>query len=64
MNDAAPLPTTPCGTWHDIVPSCPAVPHWLFMESKAAATRFFWPHAGTCHALLVLGVLNQHQEGA
>ena len=21
----APLPATPCGTWRDIVPSCPAV---------------------------------------
>jgi hypothetical protein len=43
----------------------PAVPHWPLMESTAAATRFFWPHArGACRALLLLGVLNQHQEAA
>jgi hypothetical protein len=60
-----PLPATPRGTWRDIVPSCPAVPHWPFMESEATATRFFWPHAaGGCHALLVPGVLNQHQQAA
>ena len=61
----APLPTTPCRTWRDIVPSCPAVTHCLFMESNATATRFFWPHAaGACRALLVLDVLNQHREAA
>jgi len=61
----ATLPATPCGTWRDIVPPCPAVPRWLFLESKAAAARFFWPHAGgACHAMLVLGVLNQHEEAA
>jgi hypothetical protein len=43
--------------------SCPVVAHRLFMESKAAATRFFWPHAaGACRGLLALGVLNQHRE--
>ena len=36
----APLLATPCGTWRDIVPSCPAVTHCPLMESKAAATRF------------------------
>jgi hypothetical protein len=50
----------PCVTWRDIVPSCPVVPHGPLMESKAAATRFFWPHV----ASLVLGVLNQYREAA
>ena len=61
----APLAATPCRTWRDIVPSCPAVTHCLFMESNATAPGFFWPHAvGTCRALLVVGVLNQHREAA
>jgi hypothetical protein len=61
----APRSAMPHGTWRDIVPSCPAVTHWLFMESKAAATRFFWPPAaGACRALLVLSVLNQRREAA
>ena len=60
-----PCPATPRGTWRDIVPSCPAVPHCPFMESKAAARRFVWPHAaGACRALLALGVLNQPREAA
>jgi hypothetical protein len=61
----APLPATPHGTWRDIVPSCPAVTRCPFMESKATATRFFWPRAArACRALLGLGVLNQHREAA
>jgi hypothetical protein len=61
----APCSATPCRTWRDIVPSCPAVTHWLFMESKAAAARFLWPHAaGACRAPLALGVLNPHREAA
>ena len=56
---------TPCRTWRDIVPSCPAVTHWLFMESKAVAAILLWPHAaGACRTSLVLGVLNRHQEAA
>ena len=55
----------PCRTRRDIVPSCPAVTHWLFMESKAAAAMLFWPYAaGACRASFVLGVLNRHQEAA
>ena len=58
-------PATPTVTRRDIVTPCHAVTQWLFMESKAAATRFFWPHAaGAGRALLVLGVLNQHREVA
>ena len=61
----APHLATPCGTWRDIVPSCPAVPHCPLMESKAAAAMLFGPHAvGTCGALLALGVLNQYREDA
>jgi Fe-S-cluster containining protein len=56
---------TPCGTWRDIVRSCPAVPQRPLMESKTAATRFFWSHAEcACRASLLPGVLNQHQEAA
>jgi hypothetical protein len=59
----APVPATPCRTWRDIVTSCPVVPQPPLIESKAAATRFFWPHAvGACRASLVLGVLNQYRE--
>ena len=59
----APHAATPYGTWRDVVPSCPVVTHRLFMESKAAAKRFFWPHAAVaCRASLVLGVLNQYRE--
>ena len=54
----APLPATPCGTWRDIVPSCPAVTHCPLMESKAAVAMLFCLHtACACRALLVLGVL-------
>jgi hypothetical protein len=56
---------TPCETWRDIVPSCPAVTQRSLMESKTAATRFFWPHAAcACCASLALGVLNRHREAA
>jgi hypothetical protein len=61
----APRSATPFRTWRDIVPSCPIVPHYPLMESKAAAIRFFWPHAeGAGRALFVLGVLNQYREAA
>ena len=30
----APLPATPCGTWRDIVPSCPAVPPRLRLKER------------------------------
>jgi hypothetical protein len=39
----APPPATPCRTWRDIVPSCPVVPHWVFVESEAATPSFWFP---------------------
>ena len=51
-------------TWRDIVPSCPAVTHWPFMESKTAATRFFWLTPQVPPRSLALGVLNRHREAA
>ena len=62
----APRSATPFRTCRDIVPSCPAVTHWLFMESKTTAAMLFGPHAvGACRrTLLALGVLNQPREAA
>ena len=48
----APLPATPCGTWHDIVPSCPAVTPWV--SGLKAKRQPHFPATWLAPALLAL----------
>ena len=54
----APLPATPSGTWRDIVPSCPAVTHWISGVQAKRQPHFClpWP------ASVLLELVNQYGD--